>query len=168
VNASFKNGWFITADLTGADFYGCDLSGSDFGRRYAEEGVPPFPPAILTDARMTKACLKGTNLGGVDLGTVRGLLAEQLKEAVTDAPSCSPPLRVAPRRRDRSASTSKPASAVSSACATGRLRGRPRLPFVRTAYSCCSTVAGAIEAALTSGTSVASSDTPPRTAMVPR
>jgi uncharacterized protein YjbI with pentapeptide repeats len=90
VNAVYKNGWFLDADLTAADFYGCDLTGSDFGRRYAEEGVPPLSPAVLTNARMTKAILKGTNLRGVDLSTVRGLQPEQLKEAITDENTIMP------------------------------------------------------------------------------
>lgn len=84
VNAKYINGWFLAADLTDCDFYGCDLTGSDFGRRYAEEGDHPLPPAVLTNARFTKAKLKGTNLRGVDLRTVRGLTPEQLKEAITD------------------------------------------------------------------------------------
>ncbi|MDX6559957.1 MAG: hypothetical protein QOF72_3006 [Blastocatellia bacterium] len=84
VNAKYVNGWFLDADLTDSDFYGCDLSGSDFGRRYAEEGVPPFPPAVVTNARFTKAKLTGTNLRGVNLRTVRGLTSEQLQEAITD------------------------------------------------------------------------------------
>lgn len=84
VNAKYVNGWFLAADLTDTDFYGCDLSGSDFGRRYAEEGHPPLPPAVVTNARFTHAKLKGTNLRGVDLRTVRGLTPDQLKEAVTD------------------------------------------------------------------------------------
>jgi uncharacterized protein YjbI with pentapeptide repeats len=90
VNAVYKNGWFLHADLTDADFYGCDLSGSDFGRRYAEEGNPPFPPAVLTNARMTKAVLTDTNLRGVDLSTVRGLLPEQLQAAITDENTVPP------------------------------------------------------------------------------
>ena len=84
VNAEYKRGWFLAADLTDSDFYGCDLRGSDFGRRYAEEGDPPLPPAILTRARFTNAKLAGTILRGVDLSTVRGLTPEQLAEAVTD------------------------------------------------------------------------------------
>jgi uncharacterized protein YjbI with pentapeptide repeats len=84
VNAKYANGWFLEADLRDTDFYGCDLSGSDFGRRYPEEGVPPFPPAVVTNARFTKAKLTGTNLRGVDLRTVRGLTSEQLQEAITD------------------------------------------------------------------------------------
>jgi uncharacterized protein YjbI with pentapeptide repeats len=84
VNARYVNGWFLHADLTGADFYGCDLSGSDFGRRYSELGDPPFPPAILTNARFTKAKLAGTILRGVDLSTVTGLTREQLSEAIID------------------------------------------------------------------------------------
>jgi uncharacterized protein YjbI with pentapeptide repeats len=90
VNAVYRIGWFLDADLTNADFYGCDLTGSDFGRRYAEEGNPPFPPAVLTNARMTKAILKDTNLRGVDLSTVRGLLPEQLQEAITDKNTVMP------------------------------------------------------------------------------
>lgn len=90
VNAIYRDGWFLHADLTGADFYGCDLGGSDFGRRYAEEGDPPFPPAILTHARMTKAKLQGTNLRGVDLSTVRGLQQDQLNEAITDENTVMP------------------------------------------------------------------------------
>lgn len=90
VNAVYRNGWFINADFTNADFYGCDLTGSDFGRRYAEEGNPPLAPAILTNARMTKAKLENTNLRGVDLSTVRGLLRDQLSAAVTDANTVMP------------------------------------------------------------------------------
>lgn len=84
VNAKYINGWFLSVDLTDSDFYGCDLTASDFGRRYAEDGDPPLPPAVLTNARFTKAKLRGTNLRGVDLRTVRGLTPEQLKEAITD------------------------------------------------------------------------------------
>ncbi|MFE2239294.1 pentapeptide repeat-containing protein [Streptomyces virginiae] len=84
VNAIYRNGWFLAADLTDCDFYGCDLSGSDFGRRYAEDGNPPIPPAILANARLTRAKLNGTNLRGVDLSTVRGLERDQLAEAITD------------------------------------------------------------------------------------
>jgi uncharacterized protein YjbI with pentapeptide repeats len=84
VHAKYVNGWFLAADLTDTDFYGCDLSGSDFGRRYAEEGQPPLPPAIVTNARFTRAKLKRTNLRGVDLRTVRGLTREQIQEAITD------------------------------------------------------------------------------------
>lgn len=84
VNAEYVNGWFLAADLADADFYGCDLSGSDFGRRYAEEGSPPLPPAVVTNASFTRAKLKETNLRGVDLRTVRGLTPEQLAEAITD------------------------------------------------------------------------------------
>lgn len=84
VNAKYVNSWFLAADLTDTDFYGCDLSGSDFGRRYAEEGNPPLPPAVVTNARFPHAKLSGTNLRGVDLRTVRGLTQDQLKEAVTD------------------------------------------------------------------------------------
>lgn len=84
MNAKYTNGWFLEADLTDTDFYGCHLSGSDFGRRYGEEGNPPIPPAIVTHARFTKARLTGTNLRGVDLRTVRGLTAAQLQEAITD------------------------------------------------------------------------------------
>lgn len=84
VNATYTYGWFLAADLTDTDFFGCDLTGSDFGRRYAEEGNPPFPPAVVTNARFTKAKLTGTNLRGVDLRTVRGLTPEQLEEAITD------------------------------------------------------------------------------------
>jgi len=65
-------------------YCGCDLSGSDFGRRYAEEGTPPLPPAVVTNARLTHAKLTGTNLRGVDLRTVRGITREQLQEAITD------------------------------------------------------------------------------------
>jgi uncharacterized protein YjbI with pentapeptide repeats len=83
-------GWFLAADLTDADFYGCDLSGSDFGRRYYEEGVPPLPPAILTNARLTRAKLTNTNLRGVDLTSVRGLTEEQLTEAITDESTVPP------------------------------------------------------------------------------
>jgi len=90
VNAEYKNGWFLAADLTDADFYGCDLSGSDFGRRYAEEGNPPIPPAVLRNARFTKAILKETNLRGVDLTTARGLTPEQLEEAITDKNTLMP------------------------------------------------------------------------------
>ena len=78
------NGWFLAADLTDADFYGCDLTNSDFGRRYAERGDPPLPPAILTRARFTNAKLSGTILRRVDFRTVTGLTSEQLSEAVTD------------------------------------------------------------------------------------
>lgn len=92
VNAEYKRGWFLAADLRSNDFYGCDLSGSDFGRRYAEEGDPPFPPAILAGARFTNAKLAGTILRGVDLSTVTGLTPEQLAEAVTDR-NTIPPLR---------------------------------------------------------------------------
>jgi len=84
VNAKYTHGWFLAADLTDADFYGCDLTGSEFERRYAEAGDPPLPPAIVTNARFTKAILNGTNLRGVDLRTVRGLTPDQLKEAITD------------------------------------------------------------------------------------
>ena len=90
VNAVYTTGWFLAADLTDADFYGCDLSGSDFGRRYAEEGNPPLPPATLTNARLTRATLTNTNLRGVDLRTVRGLTEEQLKEAITDENTLRP------------------------------------------------------------------------------
>lgn len=84
VNAIYRNGWFLAADLTDCDFYGCDLSGSDFGRRYAEDGNPPLPPAILKNARFTRAKLNGTNLRGVDLSTVRGLVRNQLDQAIID------------------------------------------------------------------------------------
>jgi uncharacterized protein YjbI with pentapeptide repeats len=84
VNAKYTNGWFLAADLSDADFYGCDLSGSDFGRRYSERGDPPLRPAILTRARFTKAKLAGTILRGVDLRTATGLTREQLQEAVPD------------------------------------------------------------------------------------
>jgi uncharacterized protein YjbI with pentapeptide repeats len=92
VNARYVKGWFLHADLEGADFYGCDLSGSDFGRRYSELGEPPFPPAILTNARFTKAKLTRTILRGVDLSTVVGLTREQLSEAIIDE-NTKPPLR---------------------------------------------------------------------------
>lgn len=84
MNAKYVNGWFVGADLSDADFYGCDLSGSDFGRRYAEDGDPPLRPPVLTNARFTSAKLTGTNLRGVYLRTVRGLTPEQLAEAITD------------------------------------------------------------------------------------
>jgi hypothetical protein len=84
VNAKYVNGWFLAADFTDADFYGCDLSGSDFGRRYAEEGDPPLPPAVVANARFTRAKLTKTNLRGVNLTTVRGLTPEQLEEAITN------------------------------------------------------------------------------------
>ncbi|TXJ85237.1 pentapeptide repeat-containing protein [Streptomyces lavendulae] len=84
VNAIYRNCWFLAADLTNSDFYGCDLSGSDFGRRYAEDGNPPLPPAILRNSRFTRAKLTSTNLCGVDLSTVRGLKQDQLAEAITD------------------------------------------------------------------------------------
>lgn len=90
VNATYTHGWFLAADLTDADFYGCDLSGSDFGRRYAEEGVPPLPPAIMTNVRLTRARLDGTNLRGVDLSTVRGMQPEQLAAAITDENTIAP------------------------------------------------------------------------------
>jgi uncharacterized protein YjbI with pentapeptide repeats len=90
VNATYKNGWFLAADLTEADFYGCDLSGSDFSCRYSEEGVPPIPPATLTNARFTRAKLTSTNLRGVDLSSVRGLTQEQLGEAITDEGTVPP------------------------------------------------------------------------------
>jgi uncharacterized protein YjbI with pentapeptide repeats len=90
VNAVYKDGWFLEADLTDADFYGCDLTGSDFGRRYAAEGNPSKPPAILTRARFTKATLRNTNLRGVDLRTVRGLEPEQLREAIVDKNTIMP------------------------------------------------------------------------------
>ncbi len=90
VNAVYTNGWFLHADLTNTDFYGCDLSGSDFGRRYAEDGVPPCPPAILANARLAKAKVTKTNLRGVDLRTVRGLTKQQLAEAITDANTLLP------------------------------------------------------------------------------
>jgi uncharacterized protein YjbI with pentapeptide repeats len=84
VNAKYTHGWFLAADLTDADFYGCDLTGSEFERRYAEDGDPPIQPAVVTNARFTKAILTGTNLRGVDLRTVQGLTPDQLKEAITD------------------------------------------------------------------------------------
>jgi uncharacterized protein YjbI with pentapeptide repeats len=80
----------LDADLTDADFYGCDLSGSDFGRRYQESGDPPLPPAVVTNARFTKAKLTKTNLRGVDLRTVRGLTPDQLREAITDQNTLMP------------------------------------------------------------------------------
>ena len=92
-------GWFLAADLSDADFYGCDLTGSDFGRRYAELGDPPLPPALLTRARFTNAKLTGTILRGVDLSTVRGLTPEQLQEAVTDD-NTLPPLQWRVREDD--------------------------------------------------------------------
>ncbi|WP_437098743.1 pentapeptide repeat-containing protein [Streptomyces sp. enrichment culture] len=92
VNAIYRKCWFLAADLTNSDFYGCDLSESDFGRRYAEDGNPPFPPAVLTNARFTRAKLNGTNLRGVDLSTVRGLERDQLAEAITDE-NTVPPLK---------------------------------------------------------------------------
>ncbi|MEU6174595.1 pentapeptide repeat-containing protein [Streptantibioticus parmotrematis] len=90
INAIYRNSWFLAADLTDCDFYGCDLSGSDFGRRYAEDGNPPFPPAILKNARFTRAKLNRTNLRGVDLSTVRGLEQDQLAEAITDKNTIPP------------------------------------------------------------------------------
>jgi uncharacterized protein YjbI with pentapeptide repeats len=90
VNAAYRKVYFINGDFTDADFYGCDLTGSDFGRRYPEEGKPPLPPAILTNARMTKARLENTNLRGVDLSTVRGLEQDQLSAAITDANTIMP------------------------------------------------------------------------------
>jgi uncharacterized protein YjbI with pentapeptide repeats len=84
VNATYTGGWFLAADLTDTDFYGCDLRGSDFGRRYGEPGAPPFPPALLTRARLTNTKLAGTILRGVDLSTVKGLTPEQLQFAITD------------------------------------------------------------------------------------
>lgn len=84
VNAKYTNSWFLSADLTHSDFSGCDLTNSDFGRRYAEEGVPPFPPAILSGANFSKANLNGTNLRGVDLRSVRGLTRKQLAVAIVD------------------------------------------------------------------------------------
>jgi uncharacterized protein YjbI with pentapeptide repeats len=84
VHSKYTDGWFLAADLTDTDFYGCDLSGSEFERRYAEDGDPPLPPAVVTNARFTKAILIRTNLRGVDLRTVRGLTPTQLKEAITD------------------------------------------------------------------------------------
>jgi hypothetical protein len=66
------------------------LSGSDFGRRYAEEGNPPIPPAGVDGARFTRAKLKGTNLRGVNLATVRGLEKQQLAEAITDGNTVMP------------------------------------------------------------------------------
>jgi uncharacterized protein YjbI with pentapeptide repeats len=90
VNAEYTNCWFIGADLTDADFYGCDLSGSDFGRRYAEAGDSPLAPPIVTNARFTNAKLARTNLRGVDLRTVRGLLPDQLAEAITDENTLRP------------------------------------------------------------------------------
>jgi len=90
VNAVYRKAYFINGDFTDADFYACDLTGSDFGRRYAEEGMPPLPPAILTNARMTKAKLENTNLRGVDLSTVRGLEQDQLSVAITDANTIMP------------------------------------------------------------------------------
>lgn len=90
VNATYTHGWFLNANLENADFYGCDLTSSDCGRRYAERGDPPLPPAILTNARFTKAILKGTILRGVDLRTVTGLTPEQLSEAITDENTLRP------------------------------------------------------------------------------
>ncbi len=90
VNAKYVRCWFLHADLTAADFFGCDLSGSDFGRRYEELGDPPFPPATLTNARFTKAVLKGTILRGCDLSTVRGLTPEQLDTAIIDENTIMP------------------------------------------------------------------------------
>lgn len=84
VNATFSHGWFLNANLENADFSGCDLTSSDFGRRYDEHGAPPLPPAVLTNARFTKANLKGTILRGVDLRTLTGLTPDQLREAITD------------------------------------------------------------------------------------
>lgn len=84
VRSAYTHGWFLAADLTDADFYGCDLTGSEFERRYAEDGDPPLQPAVVTNARFTKAKLTGTNLRGVDLRTVRGLTRDQLKEAIID------------------------------------------------------------------------------------
>jgi len=90
VNAAYIDSWFLHANLTRTDFYGCDLSHSDFGRRYIELGQPPFPPATLTEARFTKAKLTGTILRGVDLSTVRGLTKDQLAEAIIDANTIPP------------------------------------------------------------------------------
>ncbi|WP_280840356.1 pentapeptide repeat-containing protein [Micromonospora sp. A200] len=84
VHSKFVTSWFMGADLTGADFTGCDLSGSDFGRRYAEDGDPPGPPALLANADFTDATLTDTDFRGVDLSTVRGLTREQLDRAIKD------------------------------------------------------------------------------------
>lgn len=90
VKSVYSKSYFINGDFTDADFYGCDLTGSDFGRRYSEEGDSPLPPAILTNARMTKATLKDTNFRGVDLSSVRGLEQDQLSEAITDENTIMP------------------------------------------------------------------------------
>jgi uncharacterized protein YjbI with pentapeptide repeats len=89
VCAEYVNSFFLASDFTNATFEGCDLSGSDFGRRYSDEY--PNPPSKLTNAEFKNAILKGTNLGGVDLRTVRGLTKAQLDQAITDQNTLFPP-----------------------------------------------------------------------------
>jgi len=83
VHASFVKSWFIDSDLTETDFYGCDLTLTDMGRRYPESEAPA-PASRLDNARFSDAILAGTNLGGSDLSTVRGLTPDQLAQASTD------------------------------------------------------------------------------------
>ncbi|MGA8808448.1 MAG: pentapeptide repeat-containing protein [Thermoanaerobaculia bacterium] len=92
VHSEFTHGWFIAADLRETDFYGCNLTGSDFGRRYGDATGPTLPPALLTNARFTNAVLTNTNLRGVDLRTVSGLTPAQLETAITDN-NTLPPLK---------------------------------------------------------------------------
>jgi len=88
--ASLRDSWFLATDLTGADFSGCDLTRADFGKRDGADGRAPTRPAILIDALMPGAILKDAIFRGVDLSRVRGLLQEQLGEAITDEHTIMP------------------------------------------------------------------------------
>lgn len=92
--ASFVHGkvqaWFVDADLRDADFYGCNLTGSDFSARYDESKLMMSKPARLAGSRFTLANLTDVDLTGVDLSEVRGMTEGQLAQAITDAHTIPP------------------------------------------------------------------------------
>lgn len=100
VGADFTHASLIDTDLTNADLTGADL-------RHAN----------LAGADLTQADLDGAILTGLDLNTVRGLIDQQLAQAITDdsdprlsetstgsalvkvSDSAGPPMKPAPSRR---------------------------------------------------------------------
>jgi len=94
--ADLANVIMCGANLKGAYLVGCWLNDADLGGRKRDDGSYRTHPADLAGANLTNASLERTILIGVDLSTVSGLTADQVRSAITDESTTMPSYLVRP------------------------------------------------------------------------